>query len=147
MYQRSESAFERALALDPQECDVALRLDPGNYQLRACAIPFMLLGKTERARTFVNLDAGSDWGNYMTATLLMRDGKLAEALEAVQRLSDNPFYERKFLGACLQGSSGSDFDRLSEEVEGTLLAIPDPEPLYYSGADLVFAVNRKLVGG
>jgi hypothetical protein len=47
----------------------------------------------------------------------------------------------------LQGSSGSDFDRLSEEVEGTLLAMSDPEPLYYSGADLVFAVNRKLVGG
>ena len=100
MYQRSQSAFERALALDPnlilaagqlataradagdlkgayqqaqailkrrpdaahahftmayvlryggllteatQECDVAVRLDPGNYQLRACAIPFILL--------------------------------------------------------------------------------------------------------
>jgi len=127
-----------------QECDVALRLDPGNYQLRACAIPFILLGKTERARTFLNLDAGSDWGNYMTATLLMRDGKLAEALETVQRLSDNPFYERKFLGACLQGSSGSDFDRLSEEVEGTLLAIPDPEPRYYSGADLVFCRQPKI---
>jgi len=195
MYQRAESAFERALALDPnlilaagqlataradagdlkgayqqaqailkrrpdaahahftmayvlryggllteamQECDVALRLDPGNYQLRACAIPFLLLGKTERARTFVNLDAGSDWGNYMIATLLMREGKLVEALEPVQHLSDNPFYERKFLGACLQGSSGSDFDRLSRDVESTMLVIPDPEPLYYAGADLVF---------
>ncbi len=72
----------------------------------------------------------------------MRDGKLAEALETVQRLSDNPFYERKFLGACLQGSSGSDFDRLSEEVEGTLLTVPDPEPLYYSGADLVLKVSN-----
>jgi eukaryotic-like serine/threonine-protein kinase len=201
MYQRSQSAFERALALDPnlilaagqlataradagdlkgayqqaqailkrrpdaahahftmayvlryggllteatQECDVALGLDPGNYQLRACAIPFILLGKTERARTFLNLDAGSDWGNYMTATLLMRDGKLAEALETVQRLSDNPFYGRKFLEACLQGSSGSDFDRLSEAIAGTLSAIPDPEPRYYSGADLVFCRQPKI---
>src|SRR6202008_1617702 len=127
-----------------QECDVALGLDPGNYQLRACAIPFILLGKTERARTFLNLDAGSDWGNYMTATLLMRDGKLAEALETVQRLSDNPFYARKFLRACWQGSSGSDFDRLSEAIAGTLSAIPDPDPLYYSGADLVLCRQPKI---
>ncbi len=202
MYQRSESAFERALALDPnlilaagqlatsradlgdlegayrqaqailrrrpdsahahftlayvlryggllteatQECDVALRLDPGNYQLRSCTIPFMLLGKTERARTFLNLDVGSDWGNYMTATMFMREGKLAEAREAVQRLSDNPFYQRKFLGACLQGSSGSEFDRLSQEVEPYLSAIPDPEPRYYRGALLVFC-NQPQIG-
>jgi eukaryotic-like serine/threonine-protein kinase len=202
MFQRSDSAYERALALDPnlilaagqliaaradvgdlegayqqaqstlrrrpdsalahftlayvlryagllteatQECDVALRLDPGNYQLRSCMVPFMLLGKTERARTFVNLDAGSDWGNYITATLLMREGKLAEAREAVQRLSDNPFYVRNFLEACLQHSSGSEFDRLSREMESTLSAIPDPEPRYYRGALLVFC-NQPQIG-
>jgi hypothetical protein len=202
MYQRSESAFERALALDPnlilaagqlttaradagdlegayqqaqatlrrrpdsahahftlayvlryagllgeatQECDVALRLDPGNYQLRSCAVAFMELGNTERARAFVNLDLGSDWGNYMTATMFMREGKLAEAREAVRRLSDNPFYERNFLGACLQRSSGSEFDRLSQEVESTLSAIPDPEPRYYRGALLVFC-NQPQIG-
>ena len=39
----------------------------------------MVLGKTERARTLVNLDVGSDWGNYLTATMLVREGKLAEA--------------------------------------------------------------------
>src|SRR4029077_21252133 len=111
-----------------QECDVALSLDPGNYQLRSCTIPFMLLGKTERARTFANLDAGSDWGNYMNATLLMREGKLAEAREAVQPLSDNPFYGRNFLEACLQRSASSEFDRLSQQMESTLSGIPDPEP-------------------
>jgi serine/threonine protein kinase/Tfp pilus assembly protein PilF len=202
MYQRSASAFERALALDPnliiaagqlttaradvgdlegayqqaqatlrrrpdsahahftlayvlryagllteatQECDVALSLDPGNYQLRSCAIPFILLGKTERARTFANLDVGSDWGNYINATLLMREGKLAEAREAVQRLSDNPFYTRTFLEACLQRSSSSEFDRLSQEMESTLSGIPDPEPRYYRGALLVFC-NQPQIG-
>src|SRR5258707_9921973 len=118
MYQRSESAFERALALDPnlmlaagqlatsradagdlpgayrqaqallksrpdsghahftqsyvlryaglldesaRECDIALRLDPGNSKFRSCAMPLMQLGKTQRARDFVKLDAGSEW--------------------------------------------------------------------------------------
>lgn len=202
MYQRADSAFERALALDPnlmlaagqlttsradagdlegayrqaesilkrrpengyahfilayvlryagllgeatQECDVALRLDPGNYQLRSCAVAFMAIGKTERARTFVNLDVGSDWGNYLTATMLMREGKLAEARALVQRLSGNPFYERNFLNACLQHSSGSDFDRLSRETETSLSEIPDPEPRYYRGALLVFC-NQPEIG-
>ena len=195
MFQRSKSAYERALALDPnmmiaaanltttradagdlagayqqaetmlqrrpdsafahytmayvlryaglltkaaQECDTALRMDPGNYQLRSCAIPFILLGRTERAHTFLNLDVGSDWGNYMTATLLMREGKLTDAREFVQRLSDNRFYGRNFLAACLQGGSGSELDRLSQEVEPALSDVPDPEPRYYWGADLIF---------
>lgn len=75
----------------------------------------------------------------------MRESKLAEAREAVQRLSDNPFYQRKFLGACLQGSSGGEFDRLSQEVEPYLSAIPDPEPRYYNGALLVFC-NQPQIG-
>jgi serine/threonine protein kinase/Tfp pilus assembly protein PilF len=200
MFQRSASAYERALALDPnmviaaanlttaradagdlagayqqaetmlqrrpdsafahytmayvlryagllhqaaKECDTALRTDPGNYQLRSCAIPFILLGRTERAHTFLNLDVGSDWGNYMTATLLMREGKLAEARELVERLSDNPFYGRNFLEACLQNRSDSERDRLSQEVEPALSDVPDPEPRYYWGADLLFCNQPK----
>jgi Tfp pilus assembly protein PilF len=200
MFQRSESAYERALALDPnmviaaanlttaradtgdlagayqqaktmlqhrpdsafahytmayvlryaglldkatRECDMALRTDPGNYQLRSCAIPFILLGKTERAQTFLNLDVGSDWGNYMGATLLMREGKPAEALELVQRLSDNLFYGRNFLEACLQDRSESERVRLSQEVEPALSDVPDPEPRYYWGANLLFCNQPK----
>lgn len=79
----------------------------------------------------------------MTAALLMREGTLSEAREAVQRLSDNRFYGRKFLDACLQGHSGSDLERLSQEVESTFSAIPDPEPRYYWGADLVFCSQPK----
>src|SRR6184192_3981858 len=46
------------------ECDTALALDPGNYQFRSCAWAFMELGKTDRARDFIQLDAGSEWANY-----------------------------------------------------------------------------------
>ena len=128
-----------------QECDIALRMDPRNYQLRSCAIPFILLGKTERARAFLNLEVGSDWGNYMTATLLLREGKRAEAREFLQRLSDNPFYGRKFLDACLEGRPDSELERLSHEVEPALADVPDPEPRYYWGADLLLC-NQPKVG-
>ena len=126
------------------ECDLALRLDPGNYMLRSCAIPFVELGRMERAHAFLNLDIGSDWGNYMTATTLMREGKLAEAGAAVERLSGNPFYQRNFLRACLEHSSGPEFDRLSQEVEPYLSRIPDPEPHYYQGVLLVFCKQPNM---
>jgi eukaryotic-like serine/threonine-protein kinase len=53
-----------------QECDTALGLDPQNFVLRSCAVPFASAGNWERARVFMNLDAGSDWSNNMAATLL-----------------------------------------------------------------------------
>src|SRR5437660_4252369 len=201
MFGRSESAFERALALDPNlvlaagqlttaradsgdlegayrqsqaliakrqdsayahftsayvlryaglleesthECDTALRLDPGNYQFRSCAMALLQLGQTERARDCVKLDAGSDWGNYVMAALLMREGKLSEARQAVLRLSDNSFYERTLLEACLQGDSGSKLDRFAHEVESTLAEVPDPEPRYFRGSLLVFCKQTEI---
>jgi TolB-like protein/Tfp pilus assembly protein PilF len=45
------------------ECETALRLDPGNYFFRSCAWAFLYFGDTTNAREFVNLDAGSEWGN------------------------------------------------------------------------------------
>ncbi|HKD13423.1 MAG TPA: protein kinase [Candidatus Angelobacter sp.] len=201
MFQRSDSAYERALALDPnlidvagqlttaradrgdlagayrqaqatlqqrpdsghahftlsyilryaglyeeaaRECDAALRLDPGNYQFRSCAQTFMFLGKTERARVFANLDAGSDFGNFMTVLILMHEGKRDEAQAMAQRLSDNPFYARNFLEACLQGKSGHDYDRLSQELETSLSGIPDPEPRFFRGVMLVSCNEPEL---
>jgi serine/threonine protein kinase len=65
------------------ECDTALALDPGNYFFRSCAWAFMELGKTERAADFIRLDAGSEWAAYVTPSVLLREGKIAEAREAV----------------------------------------------------------------
>ncbi len=78
--QKSREAQQKALTLDPelmaaghlattQECDTAVRLDPGNYQFRTCALPFASMGNYERARTFINLDEGSDWANTVTMTI------------------------------------------------------------------------------
>jgi len=201
MYQRSESAYERALALDPNlmlaagqlttaradsgdlrrayqqaqallksrpdsgevhltlayvlryaglldesahECDTALRLDPGNYQFRTCALPFMQMGNTERARDFVNLDAGSEWSNYLMAGILMREGKLNAAQEIVQRLSSNPYYHRNLLQVCLQHGSGAELDRLAREVESTTSEIPDPEPRFFRGTILAFCGEQEI---
>jgi hypothetical protein len=99
----------------------------------------------ERARTFLNLDAGSDWSNSLAATLLMREGKLDQAREFVQRLPDTPFYARNFVDSCLQSRSGHEFDRISREAESRLSGIPDSEPGFYRGMEMVFC-NQSEIG-
>ena len=49
-----------------RECDAAFALDSGNYMLRSCALTFLQLGKTARARDFIRLDAGSEWAAFAT---------------------------------------------------------------------------------
>jgi len=84
------------------ECDTAIKLEPREFSLRSCAAAFMELGKTQRAMQFVNLDAGSEWANYMIPFILIRDGRVDEARDALKKMPANPRYNRDLLGACLQ---------------------------------------------
>ena len=84
-----------------RECDTAIELSPGNYQFRSCAWAFMELGREQRAKDFVDLDAGSEWANSAILSVLIREGKLAEARESVKKVSNNPRYHRDLLEACL----------------------------------------------
>src|SRR5277367_5726151 len=102
------------------ECDTALALDPGNYTLRSCAWAFMELGKTERAEDYVRLDAGSEWAAYVLPSVLLRQGKVQEAREAVKRMPTAPRYHRDLLEACLGLRPASELDRIAHEDETNL---------------------------
>ena len=199
MYQRSNQAYERALALDPnlsiaagqliayrvergelgkayqaaqalvkqrpgsaqahftlsyvyryagmleqstRECNAALAIDPGNYTFRSCAWAFMELGETARAKDFVRLDAGSEWAAYVTPSILLREGKIAEAKEAVRQMATAPRYHRDLLEACLQNRP-ADLDRIAQEAEANQASEADPEILYYEGALLAYCGKRQ----
>ena len=111
------------------ECNTALALDPGNYIFRSCAWAFMELGKTDRAADFIRLDAGSEWAAYVEPSLLLREGKVAEAREAVKHMPTAPRYHRDLLESCLQLRPASDLDRLAQEAETSFPADPDPGDL------------------
>jgi tetratricopeptide (TPR) repeat protein len=132
------------------ECDAALALDPGNYQFRSCAWTFMELGRTERARVFMQLDAGSEWAAYVMPSLLLREGKVGEAAQAVKQMSDNPRYHKKLLEACLHPDPKLPPGQISPEIENAVLAEPDPEPWYSQGAILAFFGKKdaalRLIG-
>ena len=125
------------------ECNTALALDPGNYTFRSCAWAFMELGKTERAADFVRLDAGSEWAAYVTPSLLLREGKIGEAREAVRHMPTAPRYHRDLLEACLGLRPASELDRLAHEAETSYPAEPDPEIWYYQGAIFAYCGKKQ----
>jgi len=116
------------------ECNTALDLDPTNYIFRSCAWPFMELGKTDRAADFIRLDAGSEWANYVMPSLLLREGKVSEAREAVKRMPTAPRYHRDLLEGCLGLRPASDLDRIAHDSQTSFPSDPDPETWYIEGS-------------
>jgi serine/threonine protein kinase len=125
------------------ECDTALALDPGNYTYRSCAWAFMELGRTQRAEDFVRLDAGSEWAAYVMPSLLLREGKVAEARQAVTQMSPAPRYHRDLLEACLQMRPGAELDRIAHDLEVNHASESDPENLYYEGSILAYCGKNQ----
>jgi len=199
MLKRSDSAFERALALDPnliaaagalitnqmdrgnigrayaqasalvkqrpesasahfvlgyvlryagllddaaRECDTALSLDRGNYQFRSCSWVFTQLGEPQRAMEFVRLDAGSEWAARQIAFILIGQGKLAEARQSIQRMSDAPLVGHDLLRVCLDPEQASQLSRAAQKIETAALAGVDAEPRYAFGTLLSYCGQK-----
>ncbi len=121
-----------------RECESALALSPGNYQFRSCAWAFMELGQTQRAMDFVRLDAGSEWAASAAMSVLLREGKLAQARDDVKKVSPAAHYHRDLLEACLGMRPPTELDRVTAFVEASVLSEPDPERWYYEGAIMAF---------
>jgi serine/threonine protein kinase len=121
-----------------RECNEALTLDPGNYQFRSCAWAFVELGKTDRAMDFVRLDAGSEWANFVTPSILLRAGKLDQARLSLKSVSANPHNHRDLLEACLRPQPPPNLETIVRDTETAVLAEADPEPWYYEGTIMAF---------
>ena len=117
-----------------KECNTALAIDPGNYTFRSCAWAFMDMGNTARAADFIALDAGSEWAAYVKPSLLLREGEIEKARQAVTEMPSAPRYHRALLEACLGLRPSEEADRMAHEAETIPPAAPDSELLYYQGA-------------
>ncbi len=76
-------------------------------------------------------------------SLLLREGKIAEAREAVKRMPTTPRYHRDLLEACLQLRPAADLDRMAQEAETSLPTEPDPETWYYQGAIFAYCGKKQ----
>jgi TolB-like protein/predicted Ser/Thr protein kinase len=125
------------------ECNTANALDPRNYTFRSCAWAFAELGKTDRATDFVRLDAGSEWAAFAMPSILLREGKVEEAREAVKSMPTTPQYHRDLLEACLQLRPAAELDRIAHEYETNLPNDADPEMWYIQGSILGYCGKKQ----
>ncbi|MCU1298348.1 MAG: hypothetical protein JWO91_2626 [Acidobacteriaceae bacterium] len=119
-------------------CSTAMALDPGTFEFRSCAWTFLELGQPERAADFIRLDAGSEWAGWMMPFVYLRESKINEAKQAVQKVADNPHYHRDLLEVCLQLRPASELEGIVHKTEAAVLSDADPEPRYYEGALIAF---------
>lgn len=125
------------------ECETAMSLDPGEYVLRACFTTFSQMGNPQRAMDFLQTDAGSDWVRRNAVRVLLREGKLAEARQALEKLSYNNADDVGTMKPCVDRvSSGQpvspELQRSMQAREPEFEANPDPENRYFYAADLSF---------
>jgi TolB-like protein/predicted Ser/Thr protein kinase len=113
-----------------QECEAAMRLDPGNYQFRSCASVFFLGGQYERAREFLKLDAGSEWSNNVETNILVHEGKISEALERLRKMPESPFFHTRALQVCYETPRPPGSQQVLEQFEKDIFAYRDPEPRF-----------------
>jgi len=112
------------------ECDVALSIDPGNYNFRSCAIAFSVDGKQDRALEYLHLDAGSEFTKDYLPLIYIRMGNLQQARQAAQDMTNNPLFLRGLLGACLNSGSPQEIQKLTADAEPKLLSERDSELKY-----------------
>jgi len=117
-----------------EECNTAMRLDPGNYQFRSCAGTFYLIGQYDRATDFVKLDAGSEWSNNVEVFVLLRQGKTSEALARLHQLPDSTFFHTRALQACYSTPRLPGSQKILDKFQKELSAYRDPEPRYTQSA-------------
>jgi hypothetical protein len=71
-------------------------------------------------------------------SVLLRQGKLVEAREAVKKMPTQPRYHRDLMEASLGLRPQSELERLAKEAETSQPSEPDPENSYYQGSILAF---------
>ncbi|MGH9494917.1 MAG: protein kinase domain-containing protein [Candidatus Sulfotelmatobacter sp.] len=131
-----------------RECEKEMLIDPGSYALRACMQTFLQLGQNDRAIEFLSKDAGTDWYKSNIIRVLIRQGKIREAQESVDKFSvDDP--ARRAFRACfaskLAGQPPSaEFERSVRDAEPRLAHDPDPENRYLFASDLAFCGENEV---
>jgi serine/threonine protein kinase len=131
-----------ALDESAHECDTALSLDPGSYQLRSCSISFDQQGNYARAMDFLQLDIGSTWVSNNLVRHYLRTGDLARARELSEKLGDIP--RNKLFGACLNHELPSTVEKLAKEQAAVMLANPDAENRFTAAAPFAFCGQNDL---
>jgi TolB-like protein/tRNA A-37 threonylcarbamoyl transferase component Bud32 len=123
-----------------RECEAALARDPKSYRWRSCASTYIDLGDYERAKTFLDLDAGSELVRRITNTMLIRQGRYEEAL-AIAPPRGRPVGD--WFRDCLARRPPSAASPLPAGVRESIFKIPDSEPKYSLSGMIALCGDRE----
>jgi hypothetical protein len=95
---------------------------------------------------FLRLDAGSDWANRNAVRVLLAEGKLADAMEALQKVPPDRAIN-EFWTACLNRQSSAQSSHaqpqlVSSEAVAAMEGNPDPENRYLFASDMAFCGEK-----
>jgi eukaryotic-like serine/threonine-protein kinase len=124
-----------------RECDTALSLDPGNYQLRSCAITFDEQGNYSRGMDFLQLDIGSAWVTGNLVRHLIRTGSLEQARELAEKLGNGS--QPSLIKACLNHAPSVEVEAIVK-LAPAILANPDAEVRYSAAPVYAFCGQKDL---
>jgi tetratricopeptide (TPR) repeat protein len=133
-----------ALEESGHECDAALAIDPGNFQLRSCALGFDQLGNYARALEFIQLDAGSLWASNNLMRHYLREKNIPLVRESLQKSGEASDVYRRAISGCLDSPSSATTNQLLNDLAAQILTDPDPEPHYVLAATFAFCGRRDL---
>jgi len=122
---RTIGALDRAA----EECEISHRLDPD--LVADCAVPYIYLNDLLKAR--VELDrAPSEFSSFLLGHVLLREGKVEEALPKLKILPAGSNYE--VVRTCWPNSSKPACDRIIAQSVSEFLQLPDPDAWYFGAA-------------
>ena len=126
-----------------RECETALSLDSKNPRWRSCGVTYALLGNYARARTFLNVDAGSEFSGRQLTWLLVREGKPEDAARIrATELGRSDAYPR-WLSACLARRPPSADGPLPVDVREEFATGRDSEPRFNVASRVAFCGDRE----
>jgi len=74
----------------------------------------------------------------------LRAGKIDEAEQAIKDVPDIPIWFKPVLSQCVQNGGVTAGQNIDAKTQAELLALRDPELLYYQGSLMAFCGNRDL---
>jgi serine/threonine protein kinase len=130
---RTIGALNRAA----EECEISHLLDPD--LVADCAVPYVYLNNLSKAR--LELDrAPGEFSSFLLGHVLLREGKVEEALPKLKILPAGSNYE--VVRTCWPNSATPACNRIIAQSVSEFLQLPDPDAWYF-GAALFAWLDKK----
>ena len=121
-----------------RECEASVLIDAQGAGARSCGVTFMLRGDYPRAMDYLRLDPNSEVSRAVSIDVLVRQGKVEEAIQAATSRTP-PWGGYGVLLAYLKHQPAEEVAALAVKVT----AAQDPEMNFFSAAHLSYAAQSE----